>query len=71
MLILKRKEGQWINILHKSGDLIRFRVYQICGGELAHAYFAFDDVARNFDVQRSERIARRLARAQRNDPAGA
>jgi hypothetical protein len=56
MLVLKRKEGQWVNILHKSGDMIRFRVYQICGGEPGRASLAFDDEARNFEIQRPERI---------------
>jgi hypothetical protein len=60
MLVLKRKEGQWVTILHKSGDIIRFRVYQICGGEPGRACLAFDDEARNFEIQRPERVVRRF-----------
>ena len=29
MLVLKRREGQWIEIHHRSGDSIRIRVYNI------------------------------------------
>jgi hypothetical protein len=55
MLVLKRKEGQWIEITHKSGDFLRFRVYDICGDAPGRANLAFDDPARNFEIQRPER----------------
>lgn len=59
MLVLKRKNGQWIEVLHKSGDLLRFRVYDICGDAPGRANLAFDDPARNFEIQRPERPIQR------------
>lgn len=58
MLVLKRKEGQWVEITHKSGDVLRVKVYDICGRLPARANLAFDDEARNFVIQRPERVTR-------------
>lgn len=59
MLVLKRKEGQWIEILHaKSGDLLRLRVYDISGDFPGRVNLAFDDSDRNFEIQRPERVRR-------------
>ncbi len=55
MLVLKRKEGQWVEITHKSGDKIRIRVYRIREGFPSQLDLAFDDEARNFEIQRPER----------------
>ena len=55
MLILKRKDGQWIEVTHRSGDILRFRVYDICGNAQGRANLAFDDPDRNFSIQRLER----------------
>ncbi|QDV38344.1 hypothetical protein [Tautonia plasticadhaerens] len=57
MLVLKRKEGQWIEIIHRSGDVIRLRVYDIqaVAGSASRANLAFDDSARNFEIRRPER----------------
>jgi hypothetical protein len=57
MLVLKRKEGQWIEIIHRSGDVIRLRVYDIqsVSGTPSRANLAFDDSARNFEIRRPER----------------
>jgi hypothetical protein len=57
MLVLKRKEGQWIEIIHRSGDVIRVRVYDIQSvtGTPSRANLAFDDSARNFEIRRPER----------------
>src|SRR5687768_5002206 len=55
MLVLKRREGQWIDIIHKSGDVLRFRVYNVCGDVPGRVNLAFDDDARNFEIQRPER----------------
>lgn len=55
MLVLKRKEGQWVEITHRSGDLIRIRVCEIVAGYPGHLNLAFDDEARNFEIQRPER----------------
>jgi hypothetical protein len=60
MLVLKRKEGEWVNIVHRSGDTIRVRVYDIRGGEPGRTCLAFDDSARNFAIERPERIVRRV-----------
>jgi hypothetical protein len=56
MLVLKRKEGQWIEITHaKTGDVLRIRLYDVCGGLPGRANLAFDDPTRNFAIQRPER----------------
>ena len=55
MLVLKRKEGQWVHITHKSGDVLRVRVYDIESGFPSRVNVAFDDDARNFEIQRPER----------------
>lgn len=55
MLILRRKEGQWVEITHRSGDTIRVRVYNIRARQPGQLDLAFDDDARNFAVQRPER----------------
>ena len=57
MLVLKRKEGQWVDIVHKSGDRLRVRVYRIKDGLPGQCDMAFDDQDRNFDIQRPERKA--------------
>ncbi len=58
MLVLRRKDGQWIEVTHRSGDVLRFRVYDVCGEESVHVNLAFDDPSRNFVIQRPERILR-------------
>lgn len=61
MLVLKRKEGQWVEIIHKSGDILRFRTYHISGGDddtPGRLDIAFDDPERNFEIQRPERVVR-------------
>lgn len=55
MLILRRKEGQWVEIQHKSGDVIRVRVYNIRSRYPGQLDLAFDDNDRNFLIQRPER----------------
>lgn len=57
MLVLKRREGQWIEITHRSGDVLRFRVYDIYEGP-GRVNLAFDDPARNFEIERPERLHR-------------
>jgi hypothetical protein len=54
---LKRKEGQWVEIIHRSGDVIRLRVYDIqaAAGVPSRTNLAFDDAARNFEIRRPER----------------
>jgi hypothetical protein len=60
MLILRRKEGQWVEITHKSGDTIRLRVYNIRARNVAQLDVAFDDDAHNFVIQRPERAEKQL-----------
>ncbi len=55
MLVLKRREGQWVEITHKSGDTIRIRVYNIRSRYPGQLDLAFEDEARNFEIQRPER----------------
>ena len=55
MLVLRRKEGQWVEITHKSGDTIRVRVYNIRTRFPGQLDLAFDDDAHNFLIQRPER----------------
>lgn len=59
MLVLKRKDGQWIEITHKSGDIVRFRVYNLRSDFPGQATMAFDDADRNFEIQRPERLRRK------------
>ncbi len=58
MLILRRKEGQWVEITHRSGDTIRVRVCNVRARNAGQIDLAFDDEARNFTVQRPERAGR-------------
>jgi hypothetical protein len=55
MLVLKRKDGQWVDITHKSGDTLRIRVYNVCGGYPGRANIAFEDDDHNFAIERPER----------------
>ena len=55
MLVLKRKEGQWVEVTHRSGDVLRIRVCKIEGGTPGHLNLAFDDNARHFEIERPER----------------
>ncbi len=70
MLVLKRSEGQWVDLTHnRSGDVIRFRVYQICGGVPGRVSLAFDDGPRNFEIQRPERVPRGISAGSSADAA--
>lgn len=56
MLVLKRYDGEWIEVEHvDSGDLIRIRVYDIKAGRKRQASLAFDDKPRKFNIYRPER----------------
>jgi hypothetical protein len=54
MLVLKRKEGQWIEITHRSGDVLRIRVYNIRSRFPGQLDLAFADEGRHFEVRRPE-----------------
>lgn len=58
MLVLKRSEGSWVDIVHvKSGEVLRVRTYNIegVGNGRGRVELAFDDLAKNFTIQREER----------------
>jgi hypothetical protein len=55
MLVLRRKEGQWIEVTHESGDRLLIRVYNIRCRFPGQADMAFDDPDHHFTVQRGER----------------
>jgi hypothetical protein len=55
MLVLRRKDGQWIEVTHRSGDVLRFRVYDVSGEAPGRVNLAFDDADHNFAIQRPER----------------
>lgn len=61
MLVLKRKEGQWVEVTHRSGDVLRIRVCKIESGAPGHLNLAFDDEPRNFEIERPERRHDRAA----------
>ena len=61
MLILRRKEGQWVEITHKSGDTIRLRMYNIRTRYPGQLDVAFDDDARNFVIQRPENVVNKIS----------
>jgi hypothetical protein len=63
MLILRRKEGQWVEITHRSGDVIRVRVCNVRARYPGQVDLALDDAAHNFVIQRPERVARVAAAA--------
>ena len=55
MLVLRRSEGQWVDIKHeKTGEVLRVRVHRI-DGRARQLDLVFDDNARHFDIQRPER----------------
>ena len=58
MLILRRKEGQWVEITHRSGDTIRVRVTNIRARGPGQIDLAFDDGERHFAIHRPERCTR-------------
>lgn len=62
MLVLKRKEGQWVNVTHRSGDVLRIRVCNIEPGEPGRLNLAFDDSDRNFEIQRPDRVPKQETR---------
>lgn len=54
MLILRRKTNQRIEIVHTgSGDVMRIVVTKV---EPCQVHIGFDDTARNFDIQREDRV---------------
>lgn len=58
MLVLRRKEGQWLEIKHKSGDVLWIRLYNIKGRFPAQVDVVMDDDAHNFKIVRGEAVNR-------------
>jgi hypothetical protein len=58
MLVLRRTEGQWVEVTHRSGDKMWIRVYGLCAQSPAQVHLAFDDAPHNFEIQRPERALR-------------
>jgi hypothetical protein len=56
MLVLRRKEGQWVEVTHKSGDTIRIRVYNIRSRYPSQLDLGFQDETHSFRIQRPERV---------------
>lgn len=58
MLVLKRRDGEWLEIAHvESGDVLRVRLYDIRGETPGHQSLSvlFDDPDRNFSITRPDR----------------
>lgn len=69
MLVLRRTEGQWVEITHQaSGDTLRIRVYDLDRGGGRHVHLAFDDAPRHFAIERPERRARAVETKAVNGP---
>jgi hypothetical protein len=63
MLVLRRTDGQWVEVTHRSGDVLRIRVYGVCSRAPGTAHLAFDDPPRNFAIERPERQGRGVGEA--------
>lgn len=60
MLVLKRTEGQWLDVIHvASGDVVRIRTCDIGADGRPRVNLVVDDAARNFAVERPERATPR------------
>lgn len=67
MLVLRRKQGQWLEVTHKSGDVMRVKVNAISNeSKGSQVNLAFEDNARNFRIERPERNAGKGAVLQPN-----
>jgi RNA polymerase sigma factor (sigma-70 family) len=58
VLVLKRKEGQWLEITHRSGDRMRIRVGRIEAGHPGSLNLVFDGDPGDFAIERDERRKR-------------
>lgn len=55
MLVLRRGDGQWTEVTHAGGDVLRVRVCNVRPGHPGRVELVFDDPARNFRIERPER----------------
>lgn len=59
MLVLRRNDGEWVEITHHSGEVIRIRIYDLHAGNAREGVrpwcrVAFDDAPHNFRILREE-----------------
>lgn len=55
MLILRRKEGQWVEVTHRSGDVLRVLVRDVRPGGPGQVNLGWEDPDHHFVIQRPER----------------
>lgn len=55
MLVLKRPLGKWVEIRHRSGDVLRVWVRSL-DHQGGYCSLIFDDRDQNFVIERSERL---------------
>lgn len=59
MLVLEREEGEWAEITHRSGDVLRIKVCKINSDRKPpRVNLVFEDDDRNFNIERPERKPR-------------
>lgn len=58
MLVLRRRDGQWVEVTHRTGDVLRIRVYSRGGDQPGETNLAFDDPDHHFSIQRPERVVK-------------
>ena len=63
MLVLRREEGQWLEITHRSGDRLRICVYNIRSRFPGQLDMAFEDTDHHFDIEAAANAAGRESRA--------
>jgi hypothetical protein len=54
MLMLRRHDGQWVEVIHRTGDRLRIRVCRLLDGNFGECHLGFDDPMRNFLIHRPE-----------------
>lgn len=62
MLVLRRHEGQWLEVRHRSGEVLRVLVVRVGRGDVD---LAFEDAPRHFAVERPGRVVRPVRSAPR------
>lgn len=73
-LVLKRRKEQWVEIVHRSGDMIRIQVSRLFldddpHGDAPSASLRFVDEPRNFEIYRPDhwKSSARCARPAKED----